>query len=585
MNMIRKRKRILFSFCVSILAFLGYCIYATYNLKTPFLLNDQLIFREIASGVYTGKPDGHLVYIMYPLGHIISSLYSLFPEFGWYEGIMFLTFPTCLFFSILYIAEETRTYWGKIFNSILVTLIFFVCSSFFFVQNEFTVNSAVYAATGIFLLSHNVSKECEYKYGFSILSIYCFTMSLWIRENVFYMSLPLIAALLLYIYLETKNLKRILKITIGIVAIWLVSFIINKCAYSSAEWKEYLKYNDAVTVLYDFKDIPDYETYKESYDDISFSYNEYLGLVKEYDLVKSNNADKFNKVANLANTAPCEISQKEHIRNVLFWFAYDSVELIKQPILLIVIAFAVLSLILSCKKGKAKENEKVVINLLFSIFSIGYYTVFSLYFIYRSRYPDRVEISCAYIVLAYAASFLLILMRRNGEEDNKQEVILYSLCSILIIALLVKLLPAKMTLSAGNWFWKTENVEITQAVIDVCNENPENVYFVENRISTQTTLISKEKSTYSIPPNYLSLVFWITRSPVEKERLARLNIDYSIDKIQSGEGVYFVCYDDYDKDWLTDLCKEYGSDISLEVEEEIETLKGIIHINKVNAIK
>ncbi len=37
---------------------------------------DDTAMRNIASGAQTGTPDGHLVYIMYPLGWFMATLYK-----------------------------------------------------------------------------------------------------------------------------------------------------------------------------------------------------------------------------------------------------------------------------------------------------------------------------------------------------------------------------------------------------------------------------------------------------------------------------------------------------------------------------
>ena len=50
--------------------------------------NDDVLLRSIASGGYTGKPDAHLIYIMYSLGMIFTGLYIAVPSVSWYDVVI-----------------------------------------------------------------------------------------------------------------------------------------------------------------------------------------------------------------------------------------------------------------------------------------------------------------------------------------------------------------------------------------------------------------------------------------------------------------------------------------------------------------
>ena len=42
-----------------------------------YAIADDVIMRDIASGAFTGTPDGHLIFIQYALGFAVSRLYLL----------------------------------------------------------------------------------------------------------------------------------------------------------------------------------------------------------------------------------------------------------------------------------------------------------------------------------------------------------------------------------------------------------------------------------------------------------------------------------------------------------------------------
>ena len=42
-----------------------------------YAINDDINMRDIASGAYTGTPDGHLIFMLYPMGFVLKSLYQI----------------------------------------------------------------------------------------------------------------------------------------------------------------------------------------------------------------------------------------------------------------------------------------------------------------------------------------------------------------------------------------------------------------------------------------------------------------------------------------------------------------------------
>ena len=53
-----------------------------------FSTNDDAMLRSLVEGSYTGTPEAHLIYIMYPLGYIGKILYRLLPAIPWYDIFM-----------------------------------------------------------------------------------------------------------------------------------------------------------------------------------------------------------------------------------------------------------------------------------------------------------------------------------------------------------------------------------------------------------------------------------------------------------------------------------------------------------------
>ena len=82
-----------------LLAFIcGLAVYQTMGFV--YAIADDMIMRDIASGAFTGTPDGHLFFVQYALGRTISSLYRINGRADWYgffmAGAVFLSLAACV---------------------------------------------------------------------------------------------------------------------------------------------------------------------------------------------------------------------------------------------------------------------------------------------------------------------------------------------------------------------------------------------------------------------------------------------------------------------------------------------------------
>lgn len=52
-------------------------------------VNDDVDLEHIISGMHTGAPDGHAIYIQAMLSYPLSWLYGLFPDWNWYGVLLY----------------------------------------------------------------------------------------------------------------------------------------------------------------------------------------------------------------------------------------------------------------------------------------------------------------------------------------------------------------------------------------------------------------------------------------------------------------------------------------------------------------
>ena len=67
---------------------LAYMFVLSHCFDFCYASNDDVWLKAIASGSITGFPDGHLIYIMYPLGGFLAFLYGLKPNVAWYDFML-----------------------------------------------------------------------------------------------------------------------------------------------------------------------------------------------------------------------------------------------------------------------------------------------------------------------------------------------------------------------------------------------------------------------------------------------------------------------------------------------------------------
>ena len=267
-----------------------------------FSSNDDLLIRSILSGDYTGSPDGHAVYLLYPLGLLIKSLYKVFPKVTWYELFTISIHILCvvIIISVLTVslAKKAGIYKAERKSVFSLFMILFMATAFeivfcidleFLIASQYTALAGLVAATSFLCLIS----------GNDIPAGVFIVLSLWIRKEVFFMTIPLLVIAVVYRLMVgykaginkdkiTKTKKSILFLTVFVIC--AVSVGVDYAAYSSEEWKAFKDFNRERTRVYDYALFPNYSEEKDFYDEIGVSQDEYSALV-EYDLALVENID------------------------------------------------------------------------------------------------------------------------------------------------------------------------------------------------------------------------------------------------------------------------------------------------------
>ena len=97
-----KRKKRLVTLIVPAVLTLLFFIIPLFMGTPVYALNDDIQIRDILSGVYSGSPDLHTVYMGAVLSGILALLYTVIPFIPWY-GSFLCAAPAAVFFIVCFL--------------------------------------------------------------------------------------------------------------------------------------------------------------------------------------------------------------------------------------------------------------------------------------------------------------------------------------------------------------------------------------------------------------------------------------------------------------------------------------------------
>lgn len=561
----------LFSFLMTLIAAIIISLLFGYSFST----NDDAMLRNLASGNYTGSPESHLIYIMYPLGLLWKSLYSLIPSVPWYDIFMVGMHYVCWFMIILRIMQQYQHRIKKICASVLGMCALFIIDLPYLVMHQYTVLAALLAGVAILWLATMEEYKGKRFVVDRIVCIVFLTFCLWLRNEVLFMALPIGMFVLLK---EICNLKKegntnvdIVKKTgvfVGIFAvITVLSFTVENIAYNSDEWQDYKIYNDARTEIYDFYGIPSYDNYKDEYEALGISYADWLAI-DHYDsgLVDSLNAEKLEEIATWAKADRKEAQQyysvtRQGVYAVIDTIFYNSV----QPIGIVLCVLYVVALLCMYVRKDKMHMLCLCGMLLYQFLFVGY-------FLLQGRFPERVSYGLYFMQAIYIVS---ILFRGKKAELNTWKPDKFCLgvgCVVCIFVLgTVGLYQIRMTLNECNII--EQKADDWNYVNSYFNQNAENRYCIVTKSFVFSTerMFSKARGESD---NVVRLGTWVQNSPLEYERNAGIGINNLGEQLITDSNIYIVQDVENDFMWIDSLLDERATGMQTRIVDTICTPGG-----------
>lgn len=569
----------------SIICFV-YCLIAVSALlfifikKFGFVLssNDDVMLRSIASGNYTGNPDAHLIYIMYPLGLIFKLLYMVAPGASWYDIIMVGIHVLCFFLLVIRVGSCFERLTNKLVVSTIVLALLFVFEAKYVVLHQYTVLSGMCAAVAIFWAA-TYEKE-ENKTSTLIVVFVMQLLSLWLRKQMFFLSLPFFALVLLFVifsnndtgYERSEKIHNVLPSILLMAILVGASFIVEYIAYSSPEWKSFKEYNHERTQVYDYNKLPDYYDNTDFYDELGIGEAQYTAL-REYDVlvVEDMDAEKLSLLADRADELKKEWEQYYSVPRKAIIDAVNTMKALNGSFLGVMVTVSHFLLLLFF----IMKDE--IIGGVVTVASYVYEWLFMGYFTYLTRLPDRVVQGYLMLSLVFLMALFVVMLRR--ERASKDPSIVWQ---IMLSVLAVMILGSIGLSSARTLLDETKQAQekalAWQELSTYMKSSPDRIYVLNTSVvaSSNALMFNKDSSEAF---NSIKAGNWTLGGPLESMHEEKLLEMSFANAVGDADNIYYILPADKNTDWLTECL---GRDSELEVADEITLSNGesykIIHI-------
>lgn len=584
-----------------------------------FDLNDDVLIRDILSGVYTGEPEALTAQLLWPLSALLAGLYRVLPGVPVFGAFLWLCQAGSIFLILKRSldavsgsaapgkirAAGTFSVSGslkKLCLSLLETLLIAACLLYHLVFVQYTVTAGLLATAAIFTFLTVRERESERAVTFWLRCLpaaLLFWLAFCLRSEMGLLLLPLAGVGGIWKWAARamrgpvftgRNAASFLGLFGLILAGVLACFGADRLACSDPEWQEFEALFDARTQVYDFYDasLRSFEENREFYEGLGLTETQCELLVNyNYGADDAIDAQVMEQIAaygrktrgafmhSLSEGVWLYVQRLKNNRSIvpddqLPWLALEG-------------GLAVLLLAAAFVRWRGARKEKKTFpkgqGILWKLLLLG--AVRSglwMYLILRERVPERIShplYFCELVMLAWLFLDTVCGMRQiSGQQSSGWQTsgpeglpvrVIRIAALVLSLAAVVIWLPQEAERTDAEYARREQGNAVNLAALSRYRQ--ENLYLAD---VMSTVDFSEKLFTEKIRPgNYDLLGGWMCKSPHSEKKLAAFGYESMGQAVLSGENVRFVGEADTDWSWLTELLAEHGGNGELVLEEEI----------------
>ena len=568
-----ENKKWIVSWLIAAALTVGFVLYLGKRYALLVFSPDDLAMKSIISGVFTGTPDGHSVFMRYPLSWLLSQLYRIWAGVDWYD----LFFMGCHGWCVWLIFARCGRMTGKKIPGYLVWALAAVV--FLFTNNmvnlEWTTTAGALGMTAIFryctMPEYRNRKQAAAEYGvcFALLAVgFC------LRHTAILMLVPIafvcwVSHMLAvrkkaeYVRRKTWISETVFLLAAGILVVAVMG--LHSLGYRSDEWKSYLTYTEDRSALFDYYGYPDYSEYQAEYEAAGISYEVYVLMTNDYNYVVA--ADHFENIdlhamavlaEELYNQQDAQARWEKCGRKLDSLLKDDAVVWMLR--FLAVLAFAHIFLV------DRKQTGLWLCALGAVVCTVGV----GGYLIYQGRFPARVALCLLYGVAAVLAGNVFAISVENGEQSRRRVVLKWLVAVAVAVAVCCQITAHQDRILEKN----NTQAALAQAankLAQYCNQEPENLYFYDFwSFSQRGNYFMKTVDS----GNYVRAGGWLYRTPVYDEMLNGFGCYDLVQAIRERGNVYYLVSSsrvEQVSQRLNDYFASIGQNISVELADSFET--------------
>ena len=503
-------------------------------------INDDWGMYSILSGAYTGTPDAHVMFFLYPLSWLLSKLYTLWRFVPWYGLFQHAVQVLCLFtvyHRILRIRQRHNpqaVLWPPALASFL--LLFFIIDLNVISEAQYTTTAGLAAAAALF--SFITARINQSNVGF-FLDIIPTLLLAWVsysmRQNIFYLMLPMAGMLWLSKWISAcknqyegataKLLGFALLLVLGMGLLWGA----NAAAYSSDEWSDFRKINHYRERVGDFYGWPEYEECREELralgmDEEAYMYRKSGAPYIGYDMSVSD-WRQMHDIARRCYLA--RVSLQERLKNIavsaVSVFLYQDG---MQPANLLAGLLLLLTPLLIFLERNARALFVYLMYLFGRSVSWGYV-------LYEGRFPKRIVQPLITVDFLILLGIVLAFNLLPSEKRRQYYVLLPLLVCLSLFSVYVTHRDVAENYRVHEETW--------QDLREYCRTHPDNFYIWTYGSGTlehfYETPFGRGQDTYQ---NFIYTNWGVVCNPNTQKKLAAQGIGSFGRDLVDSEHVYFI---------------------------------------------
>lgn len=250
-------------------------------------INDDWGMYSTLSGAYTGTPDAHVMFFLYPLAWLLAKLYTLCSSIPWYGLFQHGVQIACLFAVYRRFLRLRRRHnpEASLFLPALSAFLFlfFIVDLNVISEAQYTTTAGLAAATALFcFITARINQSAAGFFLDNVPTLLFSWISFSMRQNIFFLMLPMAGMLWLSKWIigrksGTENIAGKLLgfamlLCLGLGILWGA----NAAAYASPEWSDFRKINHYRERIGDFYSWPQYEECREELEAIGLDEEAYM---------------------------------------------------------------------------------------------------------------------------------------------------------------------------------------------------------------------------------------------------------------------------------------------------------------------